>query len=518
MSRKLLTLDDLYNFYSSKGKSTHFNAKNDDDRIIVGIPGKVNFEEKDDSKEGLCSVTLQACHISENLNKSFISEEAMTVALPSFSNRPILGYIYQDNNGNYQFRDHTMHLDEDGELIYDEVPVGIIPESCNARLEYDEDKEKTYVVVNGYIFEEYSKAKDILDRDNECNVSVELCIRECSYNAKDKLLNIEDFFFQGVTILGKWEDGSSVLPGMAGSNIRISDFKQRNNSVFSQNNMIAMLNEINDKLDQLSINIQGKEEQPMEDLENVEVTKTTETETEEVLTEEIEETKTETSDGEVTVTEAQSDDAADVTPSEDEKFTKTFELSHSDIKSALYVLLQPYEAEDNEWYWIDNVYDDHFIYSGLSNPNHIYDQKYTRDGDNVSFNGERIHMNVEYLTDSELIALNEIRSNYAKFEEIQDKLQKYEAEPEKMAILESSDYALIANSEEFIALKAQETHFDMTVEEVKNKANEILLNAAMKGTFAQAKPDKPKINMIPLPFSKPSARGRYGGLGKKKED
>ncbi len=91
------------------------------------------------------------------------------------------------------FLQSNMHEDENGELVYDEYPIGIIPESCNAQLVYDEEKEKTYCEVDGYIFEEYSKAAEILEREGECFVSVELSIRELSYDAKSKYLNIKDF-------------------------------------------------------------------------------------------------------------------------------------------------------------------------------------------------------------------------------------------------------------------------------------------------------------------------------------
>lgn len=53
-----------------------------------------------------------------------------------------------------------------------------------------------------------------------------------SYDSKNKVLNIDDFFFSGVTILGKTEDGEDVKPGMAGSNIKLADFSAENNSLF----------------------------------------------------------------------------------------------------------------------------------------------------------------------------------------------------------------------------------------------------------------------------------------------
>ena len=130
----------------------------------------------------------------------------MKAALPSFANRPILGFIHEVD-GEPEFYAHNMHIGEDDEIIYDEIPVGIIPESGEPHLEVNEDNGKTYVVVNGYIFEDYTKAADILRKHGECYCSVELSIRELSYDAAEKVLNIEDFWFSGVTVLGFDEEG-----------------------------------------------------------------------------------------------------------------------------------------------------------------------------------------------------------------------------------------------------------------------------------------------------------------------
>ena len=200
MAKRLLFIEDLYDFYANKyQRSTHFDYSKTGEPLTVQVHGKVNFSKSSDDTEGLQPVHLQACHTELNLNGSNISEDVMSKALPSFSNRPILGYIHEVN-GQYEFYKHNMH-EEDGEIVYDEVPIGIIPESCNAQLVYDKDKNKTYCEVDGYIFEEYSKAAEILEREEECSVSVELSIRSLSYNAKEKYLDIEDFFFSGVTIL-----------------------------------------------------------------------------------------------------------------------------------------------------------------------------------------------------------------------------------------------------------------------------------------------------------------------------
>ena len=263
MNRRLLTLDDLYSYYSSTLTSSHFSSKDTNSAIVVQVDGKLNFEENSDT-DGLLPVVLQSCHIGKNLNGSNIKKEVMEKALPSFKNRPILGYIHEVD-GQYEFYGHNMHLDEDDNVVYDEIPVGIVPESCNAHLEYDAEKDNTYCVINGYLFEEYTQAADILRREKECSVSVELCIREMSYQAKEKYLDIEDFFFSGVTILGKNSNGEVVKPGMAHSNIKLSDFSAENNSMFSSSDvnekLIDTLEKLNATLEGFNIkHTDGKEE------------------------------------------------------------------------------------------------------------------------------------------------------------------------------------------------------------------------------------------------------------------
>lgn len=530
---RILTLDDLHRFYSSKGKKTHFSAKDEGDRIIVSVPGNMNFKKENKDIEGLLPVELQACHILDNINGSYISEETMTAALPSFKNRPILSYIYKDDEGEYQFRDHAMHI-EDDELVYDEKPVGIIPESCNVRLEYDKEKDKTYVKVSGYIFEEYSQAAEILERENECAVSVELSIRELSYDANNDWLVIDDFFFSGVTILGRFEDGSEVKPGMQGSNIRIADFKQKNQTSFSQEDVIVMLNKINDKIDQLSINNMGKEERQMQFEENVEVTETLTDEAETVDTEftatedTADETATTEETVEETVTEALSEDA-DETPSseefesvedesaseeddatEDEAETdeeetagtelnslnapvgdnaqKVFTALHevfaslNDTLSALTNLVNDTYADDGTWYYVD-AYD-----GGSAKSRYVimvdmwsgkgYKQSYQDKDGILSLKGDRVEVYSEWLTADEKTELEKMRSNYSV---IETELAQYKAEPEKLEILNSDRYDLVREQEDFAKLSQRDSYFELSVDEIKARADAILLEYAATG-------------------------------------
>ena len=262
-SKKLLTLEDLEQFYSARKRSYHFSASNDADAIVVQVPGVITFSEDDyDPTLGLLPVHLDSCHILRNRNNSNISEEVMKQAIPSIYNRPILGYIQKLKDGSYDFAGHEMFINDEGEIEYEEIAVGTIPESCNAQLVYDKEKDKTYLQVDGYIYEEYTRAADILKEKKESKVSVELSLLDFSYDAKNKYLSINKFYFSGITILGVTRDGSEtpIEEGMYGSNIKLKDFNKSNNSIFSgideneHSKLIDALDRLNETLSKFNIN------------------------------------------------------------------------------------------------------------------------------------------------------------------------------------------------------------------------------------------------------------------------
>lgn len=507
MSKRLLYLEDLYNFYSNTYKrSTHFDAQKTGEPIVVHVHGKVNFEQSDKDTEGLCPVHLQSCHTELNVNGSHISESVMNAALPSFSNRPILGYIHKVN-GQWEFYSHNMHEDENGEVVYDEKPIGIIPESCNAKLVYDEEKGKTYCEVDGYLFEEYSKAAEIVQREEECAVSVELSIRSLSYNAKAKYLDIEDFFFSGVTILGKTPEGEIVKPGMENSNIKLTDFSVENNSVkFDKDaKLIELLEDLNKTISNFNKEQNSKEGGDKENMNKFEelcqkygksaddITFNYENMTDEELetkfsemfdgegeaagddaaansdgqtaggsSTEVVDTNAEGSSGtgstdENTSTDPNPDETTDdntegTTPEDPDNFPKkqtmqrTFEVPHDDIRYALYTLLQPYEEADNAWYWIVDVYDSYFVYEGSGK---YYGQKYSVEEDNVAFNEERYELFAEFLTASEKAALSDMRANYTALKEFKEDTEKNELHEQREKILADQKFESVAKTDAF---------------------------------------------------------------------
>lgn len=524
MGRKLLTLSDLYDFYFKQNKSVVFNAADEDTEIVVQVGGSINFD-KTDKTNGLMPVILQACHTEKNLNRSSISDKVMKDALASFANRPILGFIH-DVDGQPEFYSHNMH-DEDGEIVYDEFPVGVIPESCKAKIEYDKEKDKKYVVVNGYIYEEYSKAAEILRREGECSVSVELSVDQLSYDANEKVLIIEAFTFSGVTILGKDEDGEDINPGMSGANIKIADFSAENNSLIEQ------IKALNERLDAFNINLEeGGKNADMNKFEELlekygKTADEIEFEYEGLSDDELEEAfanafdeddeadlNSDDNDDEPSEEFEEDDDSdgndeEDATDSYEIKYSvndKEFAVSLNDKIYALQTLVNDTYSEADGAYYSVIVYEKDLVmldmWVGLS-----YRQSYKERAGVFSLVGDRVAVHAVYVTDDEEKKLNNMKSNY---EEISDKLAHYEDEPKKMEILDSDDYSLIADNEDFVDLKKQENHFELSVDEVSAKADAILTQAAKNHKFSAGGDEKSGVK--PLPVQTKKKTKRYGSI------
>ncbi len=516
--RKILTLEQLVKF-CEENKFYSFNSKNSGYALSVQIPGTLSFDT--DSTQGLFFVKVKTCHTLLNRNGSYASEDNMKKAMPSLKYRPLLAHIHQLDSGEYDFHAHDIEIvqDENGEdtFKYIESQIGTFT-SDEPYLEYDENMDKTYVIATAAIPEDYTLAADIIRRKNGTKVSCELCINSMSYNAKEKYLELEDFYFTGVTCLGCEKDGTEIGEGMLGSRLDIQDFSENNNSVLthfqSDQKLIDTLEKLNNTLSNFNnINAEGKEDNQVNKFEELlkKYDKSVEdiTFTYEGLSDEELESAFAEAFGE---TDPKNDDG-NVQP---EVFVKSFELSHDDIRYALYNLLSSYEDTDNEWYYINSVYDTYFTYENWTGDK-IYGQSYVKDGENVSFDGERYNLHKELLTDSEYAELQTMRSNYSS---IVSKLEAYEAKEEKErkdTLLLSDDYKSINETEEFIELS--KNHSNFSLDELKSKLDSILLSYAKSGnlnfsyTNNNVENKKKTFGRIDLPAtSKEKKKNKYGSL------
>lgn len=530
-----MTLDDLYNFYFTQGKNNCFSCEDSDSVIVVRTSGQMNFS-KSDAMDGLYPTRVQMNFVGDNLNGSRIEMKAQKNALSSSKFRPLLAYIHEVD-GEPQFYGHNMHQDENGEIVYDEQPVGVIAEA--AHIEHDDEYDMDYAVALGYIWEEYNKASYILERDGKCSVSVELSIRSLSYNAEEKILVLDDFFYSGCTILGKNEDGEEVSPAMPGSNITLADFSVKDEPKFQENDkLIETLEKLISSLD--NINTKEFEEGGQDQVNKFEMLleqygKTVEDitfEYEGLSDEELEnafatafavESEPEVVSEESDV-EAEPESEPEVTPEESEpevsepeikysvamgELKKDFALSLSDKQFAVYTLINDtYAEQDNDFYEVD-VYEDssevvmHGWYSGKH-----YKQSYKVKNNTYSLKGDRVEVFAQYLTQDEIAKLDNMKSNY---EVTTDKLAKYESEPDKIEILSSEKFSLIKDAPEFVDLQKREKYFDLSVEEVEQKAKDILLEYAMNGKIEFSV--TPNVGCVKLPtVTEDEKSSPYGNL------
>ena len=429
MIRKFYTIEDLHDF-CKENKYEFFSSKEKGAPLIVQSIGM--FASEDSTSDGLMTVKLKSCHTGKNRNRSGISDETMELYKDSFKGRPILGAIYKTDTGEYEFRAHDMEIIDDGEDVkYIEQPIGVISQTATPYLEYDEEADKNYLMVEGTIFADYSKAAEILERRRTCKCSVEIAVEEMSYNCAEDYLSIDKFHFIGVTVLGYEQDGvTEIQEGMAGSKITIDDFSEKHNSMFSidhQDKLIEVLDKLNMTLSNFNINqSKSTEEGGDEEMDQFEETVVETTEVVEVEnTEEAEVVETESETEEVesteeeTVTETASDSEDGDGEQTEEKFVLKYELSHDDIRMALYELLSA--RSENGYYssWIVSVYDNKFIYEDYEEYK-FFRQGYSKDGDNIALDGEPVEVFNEWLSKEEKDALETLKADYSVLKEFKD--------------------------------------------------------------------------------------------------
>ncbi len=535
---KILTLDSLYQFFIEQNKSVNFSIKNSEKPIVVSIPG--NFEQSSDDMVGMLKLRLKVCHTELNRNGSYISEENMLKAIPSLKYRPLLAYIHTLPSGEEDFYAHNIEIikDENGEekIRYLEKQVGCFT-TDEPYLEYDETADKTYVVAYAVIPEEYTSAADIIRRKQGTKVSCELVINELAYNAKEKYLELIDFYFGGTTLLGCDEEGNEINEGMVGSRADISEFCLEEKTYAFQEQIIEMQEKLDKLISCFNIDNSKKGGISMNHFEellakygkNVEdITFEYEDMSDEELDAKFEElfgeVETESEEDSVVVENSDETETVEVieeaettevieTLAENETFTRTYELSHDDIRCALYNLLMPYEEADNTYYYISEVFDEYFVYESWCGGT-IYGQSYIKDEETVSFEGERYELFRELLTASEKTELEAMRSNYAA---ISEKLRVYEdaeIEAKKVELLNGEDYASIKDSEVFVELV--KNHENISYEELQSECDKILLDAVKSGNYNAVNSvdnaEKTSKKQFANPTDKKTKPSRYGKL------
>lgn len=483
------------------------------EKRIISTPSLFKVDEAFDDPRFM-RVRINMMTTGVNRNGSSFSLDVVKAAEETFKNIPVLANVIEteDEEGNVvlDYGGHDMHIEddkfEDGEkrMIYDERVVGLVPETNNFEIVKNEETDEFNVYCDALLLRDYGNyVCDILEsRDGQTDVSMEIMCDDLGYSESEDAITVGKMIACAVTLLG-----ADVTPAMPGAHAEV--FSIEENDRTSQ--LAKIMQELKESLDNYMAfnanNNQRKEEDTVDD----EKLMNNESESQEEVAETVENLSTE--------------EFTEDTPSEDVatfsitigEETKTYASKNlSDVIMGLTDLFNVTYAEDGTFYYV-NVFDGstakdrYVIAQDAWNPSVAWKQAYTVKDGEYALKGERVSVHSVWMTDEEETEFNKMKNNYSVYEE---ELGHYHDEPTKQAILNSEAYSSIAGTDAFVELKNQDTHFNMSIEDVQAKADEILLAAAKAGKVEFSISEEKKESQV---SSKPlmafsNTKKRYGSL------
>lgn len=535
MQKKYFTVEDLIRFCEQK-KMYNFSSKESGKPIFIQAIQDFSSADVEETADNKLYAKVRVCHTLLNRNGSYISEDSMKAAMPSLKYSPLLANIHQLDDGTWDFHSHDYHIekDEDGNenVVYDEKQVGTFT-ADEPYLEYDKDMDKTYVVARVAIPESYTRCADIIREKNGTKVSCELIIYECSYNAKEKYLQLDNFEFAGCTCLGSEKDGTPIGEGMLGSKITLEDFSEENNSLIKFNEKMVELQARLEKLETACFdnkknnskeggnkNLNKFEElcqkyektvdditfdyENMSDDELVEAFAKAFDETDstddgsECAADTPSDSETTTDgneEGENNPTEKNPDESEKGDTTEDEtpfidddepkkkvnnsentveySFTKNGEIKKFavSLQDKIYAIQDLVNATYAE---TDNTYYGVTVYDDYVImcdwwSGRYYKQTYDSKDDNYSLTGDRVEVYVEFVTADEQKEIESIRSNYAELKAFKENAEKNELHSKKESLLADEKYSVLSDNEAFTELKKNMDNYSLDDLETKAK-------------------------------------------------
>ena len=559
-TKSIFTVDDLEKFCQEK-KLTTFSSKETGYPLSVKIPTTFEVDENvDDNHRGMLKLKIKIFHTGINRNNSRVSKESAENAMLTIPDRPILAAIHQLDDGEYDFAGHEIEIseDEDGNEIvnYIESQVGSFS-SEPAFWEHDEELDKDFVCAYAYISREYTRTCEIIERKGYTKNSCELFINELSYDAKEKCLDLIDFYVSGSTLLDSKKDGTPIGEGMEGSRADIVDFSVKNNSVvFNRDDkLIEVLDRLNTTLSKFNINESKKGGSAMNKFEELlaKYNKTSEDVTFDY--EDLSDEELEAKFAEVFGDEDPEDPENPENPDDPENpenpddpddsgikdnnacgqkkkkkkcsveysyeingETKKFSVSLQEKIYAISDLVnQTYADADNTYYGV-SVYEDYVIMNDWCN-NRYYKQTYTDENDVYTLTGDRVEVYAEFVTADERAELDSMRANYSELKQFKDDADKKVVRDQKEEILAAEKYSVIAEknddgkyvNEAVSQLMSEIDNYSLADFETQVKIIHSDFVAEHSTFSANTKTGK-KLNSVKVFTGKSKPKKRYGNL------
>lgn len=172
---------------------------------LLLIDGHAHFSEIKDINPSFASARVSICYPGRNRNKSDISKDVLTKAIPSLYNVPIVGR-YDEKAKDFGAHDMRIHKDEDtGRIIIENatVPFGVVPESADISFETitePDGTEREYLCTDVYLWKRQPGYECILEK-KRFGQSMEINVTDYIIDSEEYVV-IQDMTFEALCILG----------------------------------------------------------------------------------------------------------------------------------------------------------------------------------------------------------------------------------------------------------------------------------------------------------------------------
>lgn len=166
--------------------------------------------------ERFIPVKLKIVHSGLTAKGFYFTEDSLYRAAHTLCNVPILAKFSKETQDamGHEYSIKRSKIGKEHYLHFEEVPIGVIPESSEIDIVLEDDK--LFMYATGLIWERYAnEMKYVLQRDEEKQISMEIVVMDGDKKS-DGTTEVKEFGFSGITILGQ-----SYVPGVNGAVIKI---------------------------------------------------------------------------------------------------------------------------------------------------------------------------------------------------------------------------------------------------------------------------------------------------------
>lgn len=180
----------------------------------------------DDSR--FTKVKIWLMHLGQNTNKSVFDKEVVDAAIDTLEYIPIVGFIEKNDDGENDFSNHKYIITKDEKGVrrkYIGQAYGVIKSTADNNAHYedrlcDDGETRTFLVVDGLIWNMFEDSADIMERDLIKPHSMELKQDTLDsydgYEDENGVFHFTKFSFRAACILGDGYD-----PAMINSTVEV---------------------------------------------------------------------------------------------------------------------------------------------------------------------------------------------------------------------------------------------------------------------------------------------------------